>query len=207
MTESHRGSESPNRFDWGPPSGKVSESLKEWLVYPILLVLVLGAGWFLLDLDHQRIPASSGGGLSPAGGGTHTDDFRSRPDSRLRGSPGSGWEGSGTTRNTAQGTTRNTAQGAGSDALSGGLSGAEPAAVPGRSLFFVQLGAFAEEDSAQEAFQRALKAGFPASMAVPDEQYDMYRLLMGPYANEQEAEQNSRKLQDLDFPSFVIESM
>lgn len=79
----------------------------------------------------------------------------------------------------------------------------EPEAPP---TFFVQLGAFGDEDSAKLAMERLEKKGMVASLTIPNEQYEMYRLLMGPFRAESEAEKTARQLNELDFPSFVIES-
>jgi len=78
--------------------------------------------------------------------------------------------------------------------------------VPAKATFMVQLGAFADEESTKETLDRLKKSGFTASTSAPDEQYEMYRLFMGPFADEAEAESLSRKLNELDFPCFVIES-
>ncbi len=83
------------------------------------------------------------------------------------------------------------------------------AAVPepaGEPAFFVQLGAFGDEDSARLAQERAAARGFVASLTVPNEQYEMYRLILGPFRQEAEAERTARQLNELDFPCFVIES-
>lgn len=166
------------QFDWGPPAGGLFESVREWLVYPVLLVLIIGAGWALIDTDpsperdsRPRAAGVQSGPVGPRDGQAIppvVPPVGALPIER--------------------------------PAPAGVADSAGPA-------YYVQLGAFADETGAREMFRKAEIAGYPASMSVPDEHYDMYRLLMGPYATEQEAEQWSRKLQDLDFPSFVIESL
>lgn len=79
-------------------------------------------------------------------------------------------------------------------------------APPEEPTFFVQLGAFGDEESAQLAQDRAAAKGFVASLTVPNEQYEMYRLMLGPFRQEAEAERTARQLNELDFPCFVIES-
>ncbi|NLI78615.1 MAG: SPOR domain-containing protein [Candidatus Riflebacteria bacterium] len=77
---------------------------------------------------------------------------------------------------------------------------------PEEPTFFVQLGAFGDEDSARLAQERAAARGFVASLTIPNEQYEMYRLMLGPFRQEAEAERTARQLNELDFPCFVIES-
>lgn len=75
-----------------------------------------------------------------------------------------------------------------------------------RAVFMVQLGAFGDEESARVAYEKVKGLGFSPSISLPDEQYEMYRLLMGPFSHESEAEGMARRLNELDFPCFVIES-
>lgn len=78
------------------------------------------------------------------------------------------------------------------------------AAPPAR--FFVQLGAFADEASAKEVFAQLTADGFAPTLAPPDDQYEIHRILVGPFATEQEAEEKAEKLNALDFHCFVLES-
>lgn len=75
-----------------------------------------------------------------------------------------------------------------------------------KQFYMIQLGAFGDEESARQSYQRLTKLGFKASIALPDDQYELYRLLMGPFSSEGEADSLARKLNELDFPCFVIES-
>lgn len=43
-------------FDWGPPTSRFAENLKEWLVYLFILVILAAGAWFLLDISGQRPP-------------------------------------------------------------------------------------------------------------------------------------------------------
>lgn len=70
----------------------------------------------------------------------------------------------------------------------------------------VQSGAFGDEESARTFYLKLKDLGFNVSMALPDEQFEMYRILLGPFQSEKEAESKARRLNELDFPSFVIES-
>jgi len=156
-----------NQFDWGPPVSKWQNTLKEWIVYIILLCLLGVSGYALLDFGngrklslHRRVVPDpvNGGNLiaTPETPGLDSDTEPGQP-----------------------------------------LSG---------STFQVQMGAFGDEADAKATFVRLQDAGFVARLAEPDEQYDMYRVLVGPFQTEVEAESISRKLNSLDFPCFVIES-
>lgn len=72
--------------------------------------------------------------------------------------------------------------------------------------FHVQLGAFGDEETAKATFEQVKKKGFDATFLAPDEQFEMYRVTMGPYSEEPEANRIARQLNELDFPCFVIES-
>ncbi len=187
------------RFDWGPTSDQSLDGVKEWAVYAILVVLMGVCGWCLIDFDKAplavrpteaplpdaptpTVVAGAGAGpVRPAGPGS---------SGRAAGT------GAGTEMKTGAG--RGTAPGEGSPA---------GAAVPDAPLaFHVQLGAFGDEDSARLAQERARKKGFEAVLTKPNDQYEMYRLTIGPFADEAAAEKVARQLNELDFPCFVIES-
>ena len=87
--------------------------------------------------------------------------------------------------------------------LASAVAAPPPKNVP---IFMIQLGVFGDEESAKLSYQKLKSLGYNASIALPDEQYEMFRLLMGPFQTEKEAETISRKLNELDFPCFVIES-
>lgn len=76
---------------------------------------------------------------------------------------------------------------------------------PGR--FLVQLGAFADKKSATEAFEAMKAAGFSPVLSEPDSQYEIYRVSVGPFQTEDEANETADKLNSLDFHCFVIESL
>jgi len=73
--------------------------------------------------------------------------------------------------------------------------------------FMVQLGAFGDKDSAEAYCRKISEMGFSVKIALPDTQYEMFRLLAGPFKSEKEAETFARKLNELEIPSFVIESL
>jgi len=54
--------------------------------------------------------------------------------------------------------------------------------------YLVQLGAFASKESAQMAFDALKSEGFAPTLSEPDEQYEIYRVSLGPFSDEAEAE-------------------
>ncbi|HOY66864.1 MAG TPA: SPOR domain-containing protein [Candidatus Ozemobacteraceae bacterium] len=86
------------------------------------------------------------------------------------------------------------------------VTAGEPVPVVTKPRFHVQLGAFGDEETARSTGDALKKKGFDAAIMAPDDQYEMYRVLMGPFDREDEAEALARKLNELDFPCFVIES-
>ncbi|NLF96214.1 MAG: SPOR domain-containing protein [Candidatus Riflebacteria bacterium] len=57
------GSDSRNaakrQFDWGPPASPAGDTFKDWLVYLIILVLLSGGVWALLDINGRQDDAGS----------------------------------------------------------------------------------------------------------------------------------------------------
>jgi hypothetical protein len=100
---------------------------------------------------------------------------------------------------------------AGTTAVPAAPGGQQPAAAPAVSqpqgpVYMIQLGVFGDEESAKLAYQKLKSLGFSGSVALPDDHFEMYRLLVGPFREENEAESMARRLNELDFPCFVIES-
>lgn len=148
-------------FDWGPPGNSFVDSLKEWLLYLFLVLLLVAGAWFLLDVNGEAMPLKS------------------------------------SSMQTAKPQTV-----AGTD-IGGPVLVPEPVNM-GR--FFVQLGAFAEKKSALEALEAIEAHGFSPNLAEPDNEYVIYRVSLGPYNSESEAEQIADKLNSLEFHCFVISS-
>jgi cell division septation protein DedD len=71
--------------------------------------------------------------------------------------------------------------------------------------FFVQLGAFADEASAKEVFDQLTTDGFAPTLAPPDDQYEIHRVLVGPFNTEREAEEKAEALNALGLHCFVSE--
>jgi hypothetical protein len=73
--------------------------------------------------------------------------------------------------------------------------------------FIVQVGAFAEEAEARKTIEKLKASGFEPKLEEPDENSEIYRILIGPFNNENEAEVTSEQLNNQDFHSFVLEAL
>lgn len=153
------------QFDWGPPAG-AGDSLKEWLIYLVIMAL-LGVGvWILLDINGNKNQAAA---VRPA----TSPAMPSVPVSTSSGSIA--------------------------------VPAKTAASAPARK-FYVQLGAFADEASAREVFDQLTADGFSPTLAAPDDQYEIHRVLLGPFAGEFEAEEKAGQLNALGIHCFVSES-
>lgn len=152
-------------FDWGPPTNSFFDTLKEWLVYLLLLALFGLGVWFFKDVGTRKPTAVRVGKSSS----------------------------SPLVQTSAQ-------------TLPKPVPSDTYAANTPSITYQVQLGAFADRKSAEEAFE-ALKAhGFNPSLSEPDSEFEIYRVGIGPFTSEVEAEKIVEKLNSLEFHSFVVES-
>ncbi|HAE40168.1 MAG TPA: hypothetical protein DCG57_16280 [Candidatus Riflebacteria bacterium] len=46
------------QFDWGPPASATADSFKDWLVYFIIMALLAGGVWTLLDINGRQSESS-----------------------------------------------------------------------------------------------------------------------------------------------------
>ena len=84
---------------------------------------------------------------------------------------------------------------------------AMPAAIEtNKNNFFVQIGAFSDDASANEIYTLLKKENIDATLLKPDEQFEIYRLVVGPYSTENEAESKAEQLNEIGFPCFVVEA-
>ena len=72
--------------------------------------------------------------------------------------------------------------------------------------YYVQIGAFGDEPSANEIYNLLKNENIEATLLKPDEQFEIYRLVVGPYSTEKEAESKVEQLNEIGFPSFVVEA-
>ena len=71
--------------------------------------------------------------------------------------------------------------------------------------FYVQMGAFADEESAKEIYKVLKQTGSDPILKVPDRKNSVYRVLIGPFNSEADADYKAEKLNELDLPCFVVE--
>ena len=168
---------SQRQFDWGPPV-QTSDGLKEWLVY-LLIVVVLGVGtWFLLDINDRKKTEKSLKMAKDIIAVEESEDV----------------------------TPKKTITSAPKVSIEKKDIEVKPYApsIP-KKEFFVQIGAFGDEPSANEVFDLLKKDNIPATLLKPDEQFEIFRLVVGPYETEKEAESKAEQLNEIGFPSFVVE--
>lgn len=160
-------------FHWGPPVFSPAERASEWSVYALLVLLLGGMGFFILDFSH----AVKSPFLLDRSSASDSSDVARQINQ--------GEAISDVPRETGTGFSHKKETG---------------------PLFFVQLGLFGDEDSARKYLETIRKEGYNPTLQPPDDRIEMYRLVLGPFATEHQAESISRKLNELEFPSFVLES-
>ncbi len=187
--------ELPNRqFDWGPPV-QAGDNMKEWLVY-VVIIAVLGVGtWFLLDINRQK---HSGPSVRPS-----DIEVDKKLDNVI---PAKAYEKSpnGPTEITIKYAPKDTEQ-TNSSANTGSVNTLNQNTQNFKG-FFVQIGAFGDEASAKEIYDLLQKEGVVSTLLRPDEQFEIYRLVVGPYPTEKQAEDKAEQLNAIDFPCFVVEA-
>lgn len=167
------------RFDWGPPV-QTGDSLKEWFVY-IVIIAVLGAGiWFLLDINGRKKITKA----------VKKDEVIVAVDQKLETFVPKDLK---ETTVTQPETTVSAIQ-------------PKPALNTPKKEYYVQIGAFEDEKSANEIFTLLKNEKIDAILLNPDEQFEIYRLVVGPYETENIAEDKAEQLNEIGFPCFVVEA-
>ncbi len=172
------------RFDWGPPV-QTGDSLKEWLIY-LAIIVVIGLGtWLLLDVSVRKPKITKASKKS---------EEIIAVDQKLEAIVANDIQESSSTKEEKQ-PSLTTIQ-------------ARPAENTNKhdKEFYVQIGAFADESSANEIFELLRKDNISAKLLKPDEQFEIFRLVAGPYENEKEAETRAEQLNEIGFPCFVVET-
>ncbi len=164
-------------FDWGPPAIGVSENIKEYSIYLLIAVLIAGVGWLLIDTGPDM----------PRGSASKNTEQADEIDV-----PGEADEVPAPASEPAAPQVK--------------VTPGEVVPIVATPRFHVQLGAFGDEETARATIEALKEQGHIATFTTPDDQYEMYRVLMGPFAQEAEAESLARRLNELDFPCFVVES-
>jgi sporulation related protein len=72
---------------------------------------------------------------------------------------------------------------------------------PGRPTVYLQVSSSQNPTWASELSERLRAAGLPASVLTPRRSEEAYRVVLGPYATREQAEQTGRKL---GMPSFIV---
>jgi sporulation related protein len=78
---------------------------------------------------------------------------------------------------------------------------AEADSGPGRPTVYLQVSSSQNPTWASELSERLRAAGLPASVLTPRRSEEAYRVVLGPYATREQAEQTGRKL---GMPSFIV---
>lgn len=166
------------QFDWGPPV-KSGDSFSEWLVY-IVIIVIMGIGtWYLLDINGKVIKQKK------AAAGKIVEDQKLEKVVITK-----DYEEAPVEKETEN------------------QQPAVVAAVPAveeTHRFYVQLGAFADEQSAREIFDMLHNQNIESTILPPDAQFEIYRLVVGPYSSEKEAESKAEQLNSLEISCFVVE--
>jgi cell division septation protein DedD len=174
------------RFDWGPPV-QTGDGLKEWIIY-IVIIAVLGAGiWLLLDINGQKKFTKA----------AKKDEVIVAVDQKLETFVPKEYEEAPSIE---QEKTVVAVAATNTD------STPAPKVKTLKNMFYVQIGAFTDEASANEIFGLLKKESIEAILLKPDEQFEIYRLVVGPYETEKIAEDKAEQLNEIGFPCFVVEA-
>ncbi len=172
------------RFDWGPPV-QSGDSLKEWLIYlAIIVVLTIGI-WLLLDVNSKKKPVKA----------SKKTEIIVAVDEKVE--------------NVIPKEKNIKEEAKSTQSSSNKVVTVQPSPVATslpKNEFFVQIGAFSDENSANEIYSLLKKESIDATLLKPDEQFEIYRLVVGPYSTEGEAESKAEQLNEIGFPCFVVEA-
>ncbi|MDD3001007.1 MAG: SPOR domain-containing protein [Candidatus Riflebacteria bacterium] len=168
------------RFDWGPPQ-KSGDAFKDFVAY-FFIVLILGFGvWLLSDtsLIGKKNVVSSG-----VVSKSHEEALPIINDENLH---------------------KPVLPAKTPAAKSVVKTPALEIVYKNKAKYYVQLGAFEDKASADEVMNFLTENGFSPILKSPDDQFEIYRVLVGPFDSEADADYRSDKLNELGLPSFVVE--
>ena len=167
------------RFDWCPPV-QTGDGLKEWFIY-IIIIAVLSAGiWLLLDINGRKKITKA----------VKKDEVIVAVDQKLE-----TFVPKDLKETTVSQPEKPVATVQPKPAIS----------VP-KKEYYVQIGAFEDEKSANEIYTILKNDKIDAILLNPDEQFEIYRLVVGPYETEKVAEDKAEQLNEIGFPCFVVEA-
>ena len=170
------------RFDWGPPV-QTGDGLKEWFIY-IIIIAVLGAGiWLLLDVNGRKKITKA----------VKKDEVIVAVDQKLDTFVAKDLKDTTVTQQEKPVEDVKAVK-------------AEPALKMPKKEYYVQIGAFEDEKSANEIYTLLKNEKIDAVLLNPDEQFEIYRLVVGPYETENIAENKAEQLNEIGFPCFVVEA-
>ena len=180
---------SQRQFDWGPPI-QAGDSFKEWLVY-LVIIAILGVGiWFLLDInDRKKIEKNIKLAKEIIANDQENSTIvspqkRNKEEKQQSETPIVKQSNINKSEKTLK---------------------KQIPSVP-KKEYFVQIGAFGDEASANEIYNLLKNESIESTLLKPNEQYEIYRLVVGPYSTEKEAENKVEQLNEIGFPSFVVEA-
>ena len=166
------------RFDWGPPV-QTGDGLKEWLIY-IVIIIILSIGiWLLLDINGRKKITKA----------VKKDEVIVAVDQKIE---------SIVPKDLKETTVKQPEKPA-------VTVPAKPANTHDKE-YYVQIGAFEDEKSANEIYTLLKNDKIDAILLKPDEQFEIYRLVVGPYETEKIAEDKAEQLNEIGFPCFVVEA-
>lgn len=71
-----------------------------------------------------------------------------------------------------------------------------------KSFYFVQCGVFSVKDTAEEEGQKLKRLGYNYTILAPEDDIEIYRLCLGPFKSELEADEAVKKLNSLGYAAF-----
>jgi cell division septation protein DedD len=168
------------RFDWGPPQ-RSGDAFKDFAVY-ILIILIFGLGiWLLLD---TRFIGKKNVVSSVVETKSHEEALPIVINENLH-----------NTVLPAKPPVETTVV----------KTPVLEIVYKNKAKYYVQLGAFEDEASAVEVMNFLTENSFSPILKSPDDQFEIYRVLVGPFDSEADADYRAEKLNELGLPSFVVE--
>lgn len=203
----------PRQFDWGPGTGPAATASDAWLYVVLAIMLVIGAAVLFIDRGPgpSSPPGAETGPMTLAGGtgGMPTVPSAS-PGDGAPGTAGDRWVGhepAAPAPSVGAVGSDSAGPGSGTAADEGRPEADDPPVVVRPTRYEVQLGAFGDEESARETINAvAARVGVRGELLPPATPEDLFRVVVGPFATEAEADAMAVRLNAADFPSFVVES-
>jgi cell division septation protein DedD len=176
-------------FDWGPPA-KSGDGLKDYLIY-LIIIIALGFGvWILFDIRDSK--------------GVKTYQQAITEEQMVSSSTSSSSNHKEPTVTFSEVKPLHTTAVSPSKSAKAKVPDVE-IVYSDKPEFYVQLGAFEDEASASEIFNFLKDNDFEPILKAPNEQLEIYRVVVGPFTSEADADYRAEKLNELGLPCFVVE--